>query len=801
MFVDPASSTLSCRHCGGPCPTDVAEPYCCSGCRFVYDLLHEEKLDRYYTLRGEKGEAITTPTQGRDQKWLEPWEVQLAQASGLFRMDLDVQGLSCAACVWLIEQLFRREPGAAAIVVNPALGRIRLTASHEFPLRRFVERVESCGYLLGPKLKSDVSPSNGLLVRMGLAIAIAMNSMILAISVYAGLHEGSIHRLFLFLSFGLASASVLVGGSYFGKTAIAGLRRGVLHLDLPIALGITLAYVSSTWAFFAHGLTAYFDTLTVFVALMLVGRFLQMRLIERNQKRLLASDGAEGIYTRRLEGSEVVLRRAVQVRLGDTLVLAPGDVVPVSAELLGQEAASFSLDWVNGESVPRAIAPGQTVSAGAFLADRRACTLRATEDFSASSLVDLLRAPPGDGRDGHATAYWRTFARVYVFAVLVIAVGALFVGYGLTNDPRAALERVTAVLIVTCPCAFGIATPLAYEIVGARLRKAGLFIRSATFLDRAALIRRVVFDKTGTLTTGKLALEDATPADELSAEMVCILKNMAARSTHPKSAALSQALGTNGFLPDFEAHEILARGIEAVRAGHVYRLGAPEWIDPEHAHQGDVAFGVDGRILAAFRTVEELRRDAVMEVRALQASGYEVGILSGDARERALEVGALCGIAAENVVGGRSAEAKAEWVRLHDRGDLLFLGDGINDVLVATEATVSGTPAIDRPFLAARTDFYFVTAGLAPLRLALESALRLRRVLGWTLFLAVAYNVVTVGLAYAGLMTPLLCAVLMPLSSLSTILMVIVMLGESRTAKEMPEAVRVPQPGARLRTV
>lgn len=799
--MDSDSGAHLCRHCGGLCPAEATDLFCCTGCHFVYDLLHEEKLDRYYVLRGEKGEAVTTTVQGRDQKWLEPMEAQLQRADGLLRMDLDVQGLSCAACVWLIEQLFRREPGAAAIVVNPALGRIRLTASAEFPLRRFVERVESCGYLLGPKLKSDESPSNGLLVRMGLAIAIAMNGMILAISVYAGLTEGPLHRLFLALSFVLATASVLVGGSYFGKTALAGLRRGVLHLDLPIALGILLAYVSSTWAWFAHDLTTYFDTLTVFVALMLVGRFLQMRLIERNQKRLLASDGAEGIYTRRLEGSEVVLRRAVQVRQGDTLVLAPGDVVPVSAEVLGSDPASFSLDWVNGESVPRMFEPGQTVSAGAFLADRRARMLRAMEDFSASSLVDLLRTPPGEGRDGRATAYWRTFARVYVAAVLVIAAGALLVGYALTNDPRAALERVTAVLIVTCPCAFGIATPLAYEIVGARLRKAGLFVRSSSFLDRAALVRRIVFDKTGTLTTGKLVIEDTSEAAKLTPEQLCVLKNLAARSTHPKSAALSQALGTDGFLPDLETREIPGRGVETEKNGHCYRLGARAWINPKSLVDADVAFGMDGRILASFRTVEDLRLDAAAEVRSLRALGYDVGILSGDAQDRALEVAFLCGITPENTVGGQSAEAKAEWVRTHDNGDLLFLGDGINDMLVATEATVSGTPAIDRPFLATRTDFYLVTAGLAPLRLALESARRLRRVLGYTLSLALAYNVITVGLAYAGLMTPLLCALLMPLSSLSTILLVVVMLRESNPAKETTKEILVPPTGARLRTV
>lgn len=789
-----------CLHCAGPLPAQTSGAYCCAGCQFVHGLLQEEKLERYYALRGDKGEAVTTNGEGRDQKWLEPLEAEVARAEGLHRIDLDVQGLSCAACVWLIEQLFRREEGGARVLVNPSLGRISLTITKTFPLRRFVSRVESCGYLLGPKLKRDEAPSSALLLRMGICIAIAMNGMILAVSIYAGLSEGPLHRLFLALAFALATASVLVGGSYFVKTAIAGLRRGVLHLDLPIALGILLAYGSSSWAFFAEGISTYFDTLSVFVALMLVGRFLQMRLIERNQRRLLASDGAEGLYTRRLEGDRVVLRRAVEVRKDDKLVLSPGDVVPVPAVVTGHEAASFSLDWVNGESAPRAMSPDSEVPAGAFLAGSRAVTLRASSDFASSSLVDLLRAPPDDARDNRVTTYWRAFARIYVAAVLALAAVGLVIGFSMTHDLRAALERVTAVLIVTCPCAFGIAAPLAYELSTTRLRRAGLFIRSSSFLDRAALVRTIVFDKTGTLTTGKLRVDSAVPADALESHELRVLKNLAARSTHPKSAAVSRALGTDGFfVGSFDTQELPGRGVVVQFEGHEYKLGAASWIDPNATtEESDVAFGKDGAILCALRTAEDLRPDAASEVRALRSAGYDVGMLSGDTESRAARVAEACDIPADKVVAGQSASNKAEWVRAHDDGRLLFVGDGINDALVATEATVSGTPAIDRPFLAARTDFYLVTPGLLPIRLALEESQRLRRVLGFTLGVALAYNVVTVALAYAGLMTPLLCAVLMPLSSLCTILVVLRSLGDRKDIDD--EEIPSPAAGARLRT-
>jgi Cu2+-exporting ATPase len=801
--VDDPPRVEACEHCGGTLPPTAADGFCCTGCRLVHSLLREEHLERYYALRGPKGDPVGESTSGRDHKWLEPHEAELSRAEGILRLDLDVQGLSCAACVWLIEQLFRREPGAASILVNPALGRICLSVSRDFPLRRFVSRVESCGYLLGPRLKREESQVSGLLVRTGICIAIAMNGMILAVSLYAGLDRdtGSLPRLFHALSFGLATVSVLVGGSHFFRTAIVGLRRGVLHLDLPIALGILLAYASSTWAWLAHGLTTYFDTLEVFIALMLVGRFLQQRVIERNKRRLLQSDGIEGLFTRRLEGDTVALVRAVEIREGDRLVLAPGDVVPVVAALEGETSASFSLDWINGESAPRAFAAGAEIPAGAFLAGTRTQLARALADFKASTLVDLLRAPLGDERDAsQGTAFWRRFARIYVAAVLALAAGALLVGMLVAHDGRSALERVTAVLIVTCPCAFGIAAPLAYEIVQARLRRNGLFVRSQGFLDRAAAVRTVVFDKTGTLTTGKLRVVDASPADALAEDERRILMNLAARSPHPKSAALSRALGAGGFLMDLDACEVAGRGVEALHEGRCYRLGSATWIDEaSEASEGDIAFGMDGRILCRFRTAEDLRPDAASEVRALRDAGYEVWILSGDAPERVARVAAACGIPRERAIGGTSAAGKAEWVRARDRGDILFLGDGLNDALVADVATVSGTPAIDRPFLAARSDFYLITAGIAPVRLALDSARRLRKVLGSTLGVALAYNALTVGLAYAGLMSPLLCAVIMPLSSLSTIFAVLVALGDpSRAPRGSANPTLPAAPEARL---
>ena len=536
---------------------------------------------------------------------------------------------------------------------------------------------------------------------------------------------------------------------------------------------------TGTGYFQRGGATSYFDTLNVFIALMLVGRFLQERVLAKNRALLLASDGAEGLLTRRIADSgEVSLVRCTEVRAHDRLLVGLRDLVPVDATLVGDRPAVFSLDWISGESAPRSFQPGETVPAGAFSHDERAVVVETNTAFDSSTIVSLLaRSSRRDDDLPRATAFHRTLTRTYVMGVLVVAAVAFTTWLAATRDLGRTLDVVAAVLIVTCPCAFGIAAPLAYELAQAGLRRVGLFVRTPGFLDRAAEVERVVFDKTGTLTTGRLAVADRGPIDRLAPPHRAILATLASRTTHPKSRAVAEAAGVATFDARAEVREIEGKGMELVEGGLVYRLGAPAWAVARAkvaamVTTADVLFTCNGVVLAEIATTEELRPDARDQIDGLARDGYEVFVLSGDTPEATQKVAERCGLPPANAFGARSPQGKAAWLASRGAAKTLFVGDGINDSLVAEEALCAGTPAIDRPFMAARTDFYFVTPGLAPIRAALATAKRLARVVRRVLVVALAYNAVTLALALSGLMTPLLCAVLMPLSSLSTVLAV-----------------------------
>jgi P-type Cu2+ transporter len=357
---------------------------------------------------------------------------------------------------------------------------------------------------------------------------------------------------------------------------------------------------------------------------------------------------------------------------------------------------------------------------------------------------------------------------------VVTALGAAF--WWLKGGTTAQILDVsTAILVVTCPCAFGIATPLAYELAVSGLRKQGLFVRDGSFFDRAAAVKRIVFDKTGTLTTGSLVLTDASVLDRLSELDRAALYDLAARSNHPKSQAIAAALRDrfdSVAMRDVRVREERGQGLSLALDGAMYKLGAARFALEDAAAveaNGAPVLSKDGEALLVLATSEVSRADAVAEAAALRALGYELWIASGDAQANVDRMADALGIARDHALGGLSPDDKRTLIDRLDQRDTLMLGDGINDGPAMQRARCSGTPAVDRPFVPARADFYFLTPGLFPVRVALSAARAMRGVVRNALVFATLYNVLAIALCFSGLMRPWVAAVFMPLSSVSVL--------------------------------
>jgi Cu2+-exporting ATPase len=783
----------------------------------VYQLIHGSGLSRYYDLQpGQQAPAATL--RSGSFAWLdrELEEQGAADADKPYRLSLDIQGVHCAACIWLLEELFRREAGGLDLRINPTLGKVDLVWNPVAgDLRNYLMEIEKFGYRLGPSRKGEARHSRGLLLRMAVSLALALNVMMFSVSYYLGLApaDGALFSFFGVLNFVLATAAVAVGGQVFFQGAIAALRRKMVHLDLPIAMGIALAYGGSTFAYLTQGpRAAYFDSLTIFVALMLVGRWAQEHVLERNRNALLDTAGADQLVVKRNRQSVLETVAAPEIDTGDELWIAPGDLVPVEGLLL-RRPAQVSLDWITGESDRVGYEPGDAIPAGAFNAGEGGFAIAAVQDFTESRLHDLLRSQSGRA-DAYRPTWWTWVGSIYVAAVLSLAV----LGFGLWvgTDVRSALEVTIAILVVTCPCALGLATPLAQELLHHALRKRGVFLRSPGFLDRALAVRKILLDKTGTLTLGEIVLdaESRKVLWQLGAGEREMLWNMSVRSNHPVSRVLSVALGgaldgRTRALQDTGAQalarapsvdpageavrEIPGQGLEWVRAGKILRLGRSsfalggfgEFGGDEEAAPPEISktvFSTDGIRIASFTFSESLKSDAAEEIGRLRDDGYELHLLSGDSLPKVEAIRRQLGIEPDKAKGGLDPEAKAAVVRSLDETDTLMVGDGLNDSPSFEAALCTATPAVDRPVLPGKADFYFLGDGVAALRRALESSRRLRRIVRDNLIVAVIYNMGAVGLCLAGVVTPVLAAILMPLSSVGIVSLTVFRLSGRRLA-------------------
>jgi Cu2+-exporting ATPase len=759
-----AAESVACAHCGTPFEPDTRRTkFCCAGCEFVHNLILKNGLDRFYELRGGTGlPARSLVFTRRDYSWISDL-MKNAEASGRSSLTLELQGISCIGCVWLVEKLFMRTPGALAVEVNSALGQVKLRwKSGACDLPAFAADLQSFGYLLGPVGEKSAPRISGLVKRIGLCAAFALNAMLFSVPRYLGMDQGFQYApLFDRLALLFATLSFLTGGTYFFSRTWASLRSGALHIDLPISIGLIAAYAGSLYAWQVNAMNfAYFDFVSTFSFLMLVGRWVQQSAIEKNRSRLLSLHDNQ-LFVMSLDGAKM---SASELRPGVSYFVATGKLVPVRSKLLSA-AATLSLEWINGESEPRAANAGRILPAGAINGGNGTLQVEAIEGWNQSLLARLMQVVP---RVASGTEAGERFIKGYIIVVLGVAIAG-FAGWLIAGHAMlAALQVLISVLVVSCPCASGVAIPLADEIATSALRRMGIFIREQSLWSRINKVRKIIFDKTGTLTLETMTLRNPEALDALEPAQKSVLLQMVSENLHPVSCCLRELLMAQGVeaARDGEVREHIGDGLELRGGADVWRLGRPDWAG---AALKDCVFALNGSSIATFSFAEQPRADAAAEIALLRSRGYRVDIVSGDRGHKVSAMAQQLGLPDGNYHGEMSPAEKADWVRSIDACDTLMIGDGANDSLAFNESLCTGTPAIDRGLLEHKSDFYFVGRGLNGVRHLLDSGLRRRDTVRSVLAFAVAYNIVVVVISLAGKMSPLAAAVLMPLSSLASL--------------------------------
>ncbi|MEI7651368.1 MAG: ATPase P, partial [Verrucomicrobiota bacterium] len=454
-----ASEAKTCRHCGSALLNPLAPTgFCCAGCEQVHGLIVSCGLGRYYELRSEAVAPVNETILGsHDFDWLRAAQ-EGSDLSGRRSLRVTLRGLSCVGCVWLIEKLLAETPGLLAGRVNAHRCTIRLEWSEGADLTEAARKLAGFGYLCVPDDGEEHHEEDGLTTRIGLCAAFAMNAMLNSVPGYLGMKQDEqFAELFRLLAAFFATLSMLVGGSYFATRAWASLRRGKLHMDLPIALGLISAYLAAFvgWALNLPSLE-YWDFVCLFTFLMLVGRWTQERAIEQNRRRLPASSPSlRPVDLYETADSATPLRRIpVEALLPGQIYAVPsGQVAPVCGRLLRQDA-ELSLAWINGESEPVVYPAGRLVPSGALNISQGVLRLEATETWGDSMLRKLTEAG-GDG--AFVPRQLERILSVYLGAVITLAGLAFGLRGTLTSDWPQALQSAISILIVSCPCAIGLA--------------------------------------------------------------------------------------------------------------------------------------------------------------------------------------------------------------------------------------------------------------------------------------------------------------------------------------------------------
>ena len=807
--IDGLMSTTSvktkCAHCQLPVPGGLIDEladhqFCCNGCKVAYQLINSCGLDSFYAMVSQSEQASANSAARDDgfeefdrdsflQNFAKPIE------GGLMQITLLLDGIHCAACVWLLEKLPNLVPGVLDASLNWARQTIRIRWDvSAVSLSEIARTLSQLGYYPHPirvnqNEKRRIDESRQHLIRIGIAGAAAGNNMLIALALYLSWFSqmgAGMTNLMRVASCFVGLVSLAWPGRVFLRGAWNAIKTRTAHMDVPIALGLGVGTVAGLVNTIRGTGEIYFDSLSVLIFLLLVGRWIQFRQQGR------AADAVEMLYrltpkkARKIVDGQTLDTFVDMVQVDDQLEVRPGELIPVDGEVVsGHSTVDESI--LTGESRPVSKSIGDELMAGTRnqASVLRVRTTAIGEDTRLSKIVELVEQASANKPQ---IVEWANRIGGY-FVVTVITVAIVTLVSWLFWAPELAVDRTVALLIVACPCALAIATPLAISVALGRAASRKMMIKGGDVLQSLNQSGMIWLDKTGTLTKGNLSVVQWHQTQDVSA-LVAALES---RSNHPVAHALVDYVGVDqetlalfccddfieyegqgisGSINDIDVlignrslidrfNVVIDRALER-RAERLPEEGlSPCWI------------AVDRRLVAIAAIGDQIRSDSQACIDQLKAGGWQVGILSGDNCRIVDQVARRLGIADEVALGQLSPEEKVRCVKdsMKKYPTVVMVGDGVNDSAALAAATVGIAVHGGAEASLAAAPVFLGRQGLAPIQQLLAMSRSTARTLRWNFAIAIGYNCIGATLAFLGLINPLVAAILMPISSLSVVAM------------------------------
>ncbi len=789
-----------CFHCGEAVPLRThfsiffdghPQPLCCAGCEAVAKTILEGGLDAYYRTRTSPaiGRAVPTPADlaALDQFDLpgirEQFSATAADSTHDAHATLMLEGITCAACIWLAEQQLRRIPGMVRVSVNFATRRAEVAWSAQvLTLAGILRAIRKIGLDAHPAEMANVEVNRtatrkkALRARWELFVAAFSTMQVMMYTVPLYLADPAeitpdIRSLMQWAGFALTVPVLLFSAQSIFRSAIRCLSAQQVNMDVPVALAILLTFASSVGAMLTGSGEVYFDSISMFVFLLLGTRFLESNLRHRGLAELERLAHAIPAVAERLDryptdttGHDIASARLIP---GDVVRVATGATIPADGEII-EGASEVDEALISGESRLLPKWPGDTVIGGAVNA-ASPLIVRVTEVGKTSTLARIVSASEA-AMNERPRILERTSAIAARLAYATLIVAALASLGWLWFDPNRAFGVTVAVLAITCPCALALAVPAAIVVASGAAARAGLIFKRGHTLDTLSHVTDVVLDKTGTLTTGHMRVEAIEAADP--DEALAIAAALEQGASHPIGRAIREAAARRhtGTKLAANLHQT-ERGVEGVIDGEAYRLGAletdAEANDPSKSiPQSRVALFRAGQRVGIFSLSDAFRGDAAAFTDSLIRKGLRIHLLSGDQGGAVADCAQMLGLSRWQA--RLSPEDKRRYVATLQKDGCIVLavGDGINDAPLLAQADAGIAIATGTDLARTQADAVLLSMRLMPIALALNIARATRNVIRQNLVWAVLYNVIAVPLAVAGWVTPWLAALGMSLSAL-----------------------------------
>ncbi|MDP0563161.1 MAG: heavy metal translocating P-type ATPase [Candidatus Endonucleobacter sp. (ex Gigantidas childressi)] len=787
---------IFCYHCQLPTPSPaffhaevdhVQQPMCCPGCKAVTEAIIEGGLGYYYQRRTDVGKQVDVIGNQLKEELLIYDRPDIQQSfvqqdsPQHLQANLLIEGITCAACVWLIEKHLSLISGVTQVYVNLSTHEAQITwLSEKVKLSELMEEIYRIGYTPHPwqadcqeaLLKEE---NHRFIRRLAVSGIGAMQVMMYAIALYSGAisHDmDDIHRDFIrYISAIVATPVVFFAAMPFFKAAIRNIRMKHLGMDIPVSIAIGVAYIASLRSTFSGVGEVYFDSVCMFTFLLLTGRYLELKARHATSRSARKLTNLLPVSCLKLSIGKWIRVPLSDLKNNDLVRVLPGNSIPADG-IITSGSSSVDESMLTGEYMPIAKKVGKTVLGGSINKDN-AIDVTVThigDKTQMAGIVALLRRAhqekPEIARLADKVAGW------FVGAVLVVSVVVYF--YWLNAAPENAFWITLSVLVVTCPCALSLATPAALTAATGCLHRVGLLVTRGHVLEGLNHINHIIFDKTGTLTQGKLILAEALPCKRViisKLKLINLAAALEAHSEHPIAKAFSDHFKHN----DIQAKNVInhtGKGLEGLIDGKQYRIGKPDFVLSKQAvlippKEGQwLLFSCNNSALCWFRITDTLRPEAKETIRCLQESGHKITLLSGDQES-------VVATTARNLdikcwYSEASPNDKLTFIRrCQQQGDrVLMVGDGINDIPVLAGADVSLAMGNASDLARTNADAVLLSMDLSRLPEAFRLARKIRAIIRQNLTWALGYNLVALPLACTGMVAPWMAATGMALSSL-----------------------------------